>query len=156
MNHPDSPARRRLAPALLALSTAMLATAATAQEPRSGTLKEVQGEVTLLRGDVARAAVSGAGVSEGERIVTGQGGAAGLTLRDGTVLTVGPHTQLALERFQYDSTTQAGSVWVRLAQGTVRMITGLVAKVAPEQVKVITPTSVVGVRGTDFIVEARP
>jgi hypothetical protein len=32
----------------------------------------------------------------------------------------------------------------------------LIAKVKPQNVKVTTPTTVVGVRGTDFIVEANP
>ena len=42
---------------------------------------------------------------------------------------------------------------LNLLQGTIRVVTGWLGKVQPEQVKVITPTSVVGVRGTDFIVE---
>ena len=40
--------------------------------------------------------------------------------------------------------------------GSLRMATGLSAKVTPEQVKVTTPTTVIGVRGTDFIVEENP
>ena len=43
-----------------------------------------------------------------------------------------------------------------LLRGSLRMATGLIAKVKPEQVKVTTPTTVIGVRGTDFIVEENP
>jgi hypothetical protein len=43
-----------------------------------------------------------------------------------------------------------------LLQGSVRVVTGLLAKVNPERFKVRTPTAVVGVRGTDFIVDAPP
>ena len=45
---------------------------------------------------------------------------------------------------------------VSLLRGSMRMATGLIAKLQPEQVKVTTPTTVIGVRGTDFIVEVKP
>jgi hypothetical protein len=54
---------------------------------------------------------------------------------------------------KFDTTTQDGSLILNLVQGSIRVVTGWLGKLHPEQVKVITPTSVVGVRGTDFIVE---
>ena len=42
-----------------------------------------------------------------------------------------------------------------LLQGSVRVVTGVLAKVNPDLFRVQTPTSVVGVRGTDFIVETQ-
>ena len=36
----------------------------------------------------------------------------------------------------------------------MRMITGLIGKGHPEAVKINTPTSLIGVLGTDFIVKA--
>lgn len=44
-------------------------------------------------------------------------------------------------------------VWVRLLRGTMRMITGLVAKLNPSRVAITTSTLTLGIRGTDFIVE---
>jgi hypothetical protein len=85
--------------------------------------------------------------------VTGPKGIAVLLLRDGTQLTVGPNSQVDLTRFQFDSTTQTGSLVVRVILGTIRMVTGVLGKLAPENVKVMTPSSTVSVRGTDFIVE---
>ena len=87
---------------------------------------------------------------------TGRNGAASLTLKDGTVLVMGPDTTVDLTRFQFDTTTQKGHFALDLLQGSVRVITGLLAKINPDLFKVSTPTSVVGVRGTDFIVEAAP
>ena len=66
---------------------------------------------------------------------------------------MGPSTTLELTKLQFDSTTQDGSLALNLLQGSIRVVTGWLGKLHPEQVKVITPTSVVGVRGTDFIVE---
>ena len=89
-------------------------------------------------------------------MVTGPKGAAAITLRDGTVLTMGQQSQMDMSAFAFDSTTQQGSAAINLLQGSLRVVTGLLGKVSPDRFKVTTPTSVVGVRGTDFIVEANP
>ncbi|MDO5087691.1 MAG: FecR family protein [Comamonadaceae bacterium] len=132
------------------------APAATTADARLGTFKTVQGEVTLAQGGVRRAAVVGEGLLRGDRLSTGPDSAVALTLRDGTVLALGANSALDLAEFTFDTTTHEGNMLVRLARGSLRMITGLIARLQPEQVKVTTPTAVIGVRGTDFIVEARP
>ncbi|MET4575700.1 FecR family protein [Ottowia thiooxydans] len=126
----------------------------TPADNRHGTLKSVQGDVTLVRGDTRRPAKSGDGFLHTDRLLVGAKSAAALTLQDGTTLAVGPDSEVDLEKFSYDPTTQHGSIMVRLARGSLRMVTGLIAKLKPEEVSVRTPTAVIGVRGTDFIVEA--
>ena len=125
-------------------------------DAREGTFKAVQGEFTVVRDNSRSAAVVGAGVHTTDRIVTGPKSAASLTLKDGTVLAVGPDSVMDLSEFAFNSTTQEGSMLVNLVRGSLRMATGLIAKLKPEQVKVTTPTTVIGVRGTDFIVEENP
>ena len=127
----------------------------TPGDDRLGTFKAVQGEVTVVRADVRSAAVVGNGFSSADRLVTGAKSATALTLQDGTMLSIGPDSTLDLEQFAYDPTTQTGNMAVRLLRGSLRMITGLIAKLKPEEVTVRTPTAVIGVRGTDFIVEAK-
>lgn len=131
----------------------LLGMAVSAEEPRWGTLKSVAGEVSLGQAGAVRAAEVGAGVLQADRIVTGRNASTTLTLKDGTLLAVGPHSTLELTKLQFDTTSQDGSVLLNLVQGTIRVVTGWLGKLHPEQVKVLTPTSVVGVRGTDFIVE---
>ena len=70
------------------------------------------------------------------------------------MLTLGPNTTADLSKFQYNSTTQEGSFAMNLLQGSVRVVTGLLAKLTPSMFNITPPPSVVGVRGTDFIVEA--
>jgi hypothetical protein len=130
-------------------------TAATATDaPRVGTFKQVQGETWIGAAETRRAPTPGDGLREAERVSTGKTGAATITLKDGTVLTLGPNTTVDLNKFQFDATTQKGNFALDLLQGSVRVVTGLLAKINPDLFKVSTPTSVVGVRGTDFIVEA--
>ncbi len=131
----------------------LLVSAASAQDLRIGTFKSVTGEVSLAQAAIRRLAEAGGGLQPADRIVTGRDASATFMLKDGTVVSVGPNATLELTKVQFDTTTQDGSLMLNLLQGTVRVVTGWLAKLQPEQVKVITPTSVVGVRGTDFIVE---
>lgn len=136
--------------------------AAPAEAPRAGTFKQVQGETwvgnatgTTTTTAQRRAPQPGDGLREAERVSTGASGSATIVLKDGTALTVGPNSTVDLSRFQFDTTTQKGNFLLDLLQGSVRVVTGLLAKVNPDLFKVQTPTSVVGVRGTDFIVETQ-
>jgi len=128
---------------------------AQADTARIGTFKQVQGDAWIGADAARRAAQPGAGVAVADRLSTGPQGAATLTLKDGTVLTMGPDSVMDLRQFQFDTTTQQGNFLLDLLRGSVRVVTGLLAKVNPDLFKVQTPTSVVGVRGTDFIVETQ-
>lgn len=125
----------------------------TAGDARQGTFKTVQGDVTLAREASRLAVVVGDPVFAGDRIVTGERSATALTLRDGSVLSIGPDSQFVLNQFDFDATTREGHLLLTLLQGSLRVVTGLLARQQPEQVEVRTPTTVIGVRGTDFIVE---
>lgn len=132
------------------------ATSSAAPAARSGTFKSVEGDVAVVRDRTRSMPTPGAPLQPGDRIATGAAGSAVVTLRDGTVLTVGPNSVVELSRYAFESTTQRGNFLVELFEGSIRVVTGLLARVNPELFKVNTPTSVVGVRGTDFIVEAEP
>lgn len=134
----------------------MLGWAQTAANERVGTFKSAEGPVRVVSGGQQRNAAPGQALHVNERVVTGPQGAAAITLRDGTVLTMGQQSQMDMSAFAFDSTTQQGSAAIHLLQGSLRVVTGLLGKVSPDRFKVTTPTSVVGVRGTDFIVEANP
>ena len=128
----------------------------TPGDGRQGAVKTVLGEVTVVQGNSRSLAVPGHPVRPGDRIVTGTKSSASLILRDGSVLSIGPDSSIELSQFKFDSTTHDGNMLITLTHGTLRVVTGLIAKLQPEQVKVTTPTTVIGVRGTDFIVEQKP
>jgi hypothetical protein len=119
----------------------------------AGAVKVVQGEVRVSSAAGERVLRPGDRIAVADRLTTGEGGSASVVLRDGTTLVVGPKSQLQLKDFAFNSTTHEGSVKVSLLQGTLRMITGLIAKLNPASVSVETDTITMGVRGTDFIVE---
>lgn len=156
-----SPAQAEQAPpaASATSSTEPAAPAPVAETPgdnRQGTFKTVEGEVTLVHGNSRSAVVVGHPVHQGDQIITGEKSSAAITLRDGSVLSLGPNSSIELTQFEFDATQQDGNMLVSLARGSLRVVTGLIAKLRPEQVKITTPTTVIGVRGTDFIVEQNP
>ncbi len=140
---------------LLALAAGLLLAGAPAlAQDAAGTVKTVRGPARIVAGDTVRAAVPGEALRPGERLETGPGAQAGLTLADGTLLAVGPDSRLVLEQSTYDPTTRAGSLWLGLLQGSLRMVSGLLARTDPASVRITTPTTAIGIRGTDVIVEA--
>ncbi|MEO5795178.1 MAG: FecR family protein [Rhodoferax sp.] len=121
---------------------------------RAGTLKIVQGTVTVTNAQGPHPAHSGDPVAEADMLATGADSAASVVMRDGTTLVLGPHSQLDITSFAFNGTTQKGNLFISLLRGSLRMVTGLVGKGHPDAVKITTPTSVIGVLGTDFVVHA--
>jgi hypothetical protein len=76
-----------------------------------------------------------------------------LTFIDDTRFSVGPNSRIAVDDFNYDRTAQTGSFVTRVNRGSLAVVSGQIAKSKPDAMKVRTPTSLLGVRGTRFIVE---
>ena len=123
---------------------------------QAGFLKTLRGSLQLqeVAGSAARPAQAGDALLPGGRIMTGPDSAASVVLRDGTTLVVGPSSHMELKAFSFDATTHDGSLLASLLKGSLRMITGLLGKSHPEAVRIETQFAFVGVRGTDFIVQA--
>jgi hypothetical protein len=122
---------------------------------QAGFVKAVRGSVQLLNGSGAtRPASPGDAIGAVDRIVTGPDSSASVVLRDDTTLVVGPSSRLDLKEFHFDGTTHEGGMLVSLLRGSMRMITGLIGKSNPDAVRVETQTATIGIRGTDFIVQA--
>ena len=122
-------------------------------EPSAGTIKRVEGSPMIGSKAGQRAAEVGGSIFAGERLMTRAGSAVGLTLMDGTQLAVGPNSSVTLQAFQFDTTTRQGTLLVDIARGALRMVSGLIARSDPRAVAINTPTTTIGIRGTDFIVD---
>lgn len=120
----------------------------------AGTVKVVKGGASLERGTQKMALTPGLKVQPGDRIVTGADGSVGITLRDNTLLSAGANSILLLDKFSFNSTTHAGVLDAALKRGTLAVVSGKIAKASPESVQFRTPTAILGVRGTEFVIEA--
>lgn len=146
--------KKQLVLAFAAVSLAWAAHGAPLAGSPAGTVKLVKGDVRVVDSRGERALLPGDSVAVADRLVTGPDASASMVLRDGTTIIVGPKSRMELKDFAFDDNTQKGNMLVSLLQGSLRMITGLIAKVNPGAVGVTTKTATIGVRGTDFIVEA--
>jgi len=76
-------------------------------------------------------------------------GALHLLFRDDTDLRLGSATTITLDKFVYNPETNAGELVASISRGVFRFITG---KMEKQGVSLRTPTSHIGIRGTDFTV----
>jgi hypothetical protein len=136
-----------------AASAQTAATSAAAAEGTVGIAKIVTGDVRVVDTQGERALKSGDALFENTRLVAAKQSSASVVLRDGTTLVLSENSQFNVEKFAFDATTQKGSMLINLLQGSMRMLTGLIAKINPEAIQVKTKTLSVGIRGTDFIVD---
>ena len=145
-------ARRGAAIVALAMAgVALVASAAIAQDV--GRVKTVKGTVYVEREGRRELALVGTGLRQADIVVTGPDAAVGITLADDTLLSAGPNSVLAIERFVYEA-NQPGSLEAALSKGTLAVVSGRIAKQAPDAMRVKTPAAILGVRGTEFVVRA--
>ena len=136
---------------LFALAAAALALPAVAAD--IGLVKVSRGSVQIERGGARVPASVGASLRASDVIVTGADGSAGITFTDNSLVSVGPNSVFAIEKYSFDSTTHAGQFEGNLRQGRLAAVSGKMVKQAPESMKIRTPSAIMGVRGTEFVVQ---
>jgi len=119
-----------------------------------GQIKIAKGQVSIERGGQVVPATAGARLQPGDVLKTGADGSVGLTMSDNSLLSAGPNSILSLDRYEFDSTTSQGQFDTTLQKGSLAVISGRIAKQSPEAMKVRTPSAILGVRGTEFVVSA--
>ncbi|KPK14702.1 MAG: FecR domain-containing protein [Betaproteobacteria bacterium] len=140
------------------LSVTLLAFVALLAAPVSsaediGQVKVTAGAVHIQRGAERLPATVGARVRVSDTVVTGSDGSVGITFTDNTLLSAGPNSVLMLERYTFNSTTHDGKFHARLNRGSLAIVSGKIAKQAPDAMVIKTPSSLLGVRGTEFLVK---
>ncbi len=136
--------------AAAALAAATLA--ATAARAEIATIKLVKGVASIERGKARLPVMPGTRLDAGDVLVTGKDGRIGITFIDDTRFSVGPGSRVRLARYEFDETTHKGGFDARVDKGTLGIISGQIAHENPRGMSVQTPTSVLGVRGTRFVV----
>jgi len=132
----------------------LVALALPANAAEIGQIKTSKGQVTVQREGKSLPGAVGARVQTADTIRTGADGSVGITMDDDSLLSVGPSSVLSLDRYAFDPTTSRGRFDATLNKGTLAVISGRIAKQSPDAMTVRTPTAVLGVRGTEFVVSA--
>ena len=134
----------------LGLIALLAATPAAAEIAR---IKSASGAAVVQRGAQKLKPVPGLPLDAGDSLVTGKDGRLAVTFIDNTRFAVGPNSNVSVSEFQYDRTRQKGTMVTQVNRGSLAVVSGKIAKSGKDAMKVRTPNTLLGVRGTKFIVE---
>ena len=133
------------------------ASPAIAQERSvAGRIKVSTGAAFVVRDGAQVPAQVGQVVYESDAVRTGADGKLGVTLNDDTRLSLGPNSELKLERFTYAPAESSFGLVVKFVRGAATYVSGRIAKLAPDSIRLETPASIIGVRGTTLAVQVQP
>jgi hypothetical protein len=114
-----------------------------------GSVTESTGTAIIKRGKDTIQIAKGTEIKTNDKIET-KNGKVKIVFKDDTNVTVTESSSLIIDDFVYDPKSGAGKLGLKAAAGTVRYVSGSIAK-DPKNVKINTPTAAIAVRGTDFV-----
>jgi hypothetical protein len=132
----------------------------TKQNPKPNAVQASAKLLSARGGDVTatdtagqrRRVVEGGGIYPGDLIETGPSTQAILAFRDESRVTVGAVTRFRVDNFIYDAKNAGeGRMFSSLLKGTVRALSGLIAKANNRNVSYSTSTATIGIRGTEIL-----
>ena len=115
------------------------------QDPKIGSAKSTKNKVEGIIGGLKQNLSTGSEVFSNETVRTGEAAVADLVFLDNTNLSVGPISEIRLDKFVYDRGGSNGAVVLLATKGAFRFVTGSQDKRAYE---VRTPFGSLRVRGT--------
>jgi hypothetical protein len=150
----DILARENVMSRLILIFSMLLMNSVWADElPPIGYVKNITGEATVTTsGDIIRAKV-GTPIYQSSVLNTRTQSSMGITLKDATVISLGPETEFAIDEYAYAPAKNKLKLGSRITKGSLNYVSGIIAKLQPDAVKITTPTGIIGVRGTRFVVK---
>jgi hypothetical protein len=139
---------------LLVVASPALANQTQPEANEAGRIKIASGSVSIVRNGQAIAAQPGQVVYEADTVRTGADGRVGLTLKDDTRLSLGPSSEIRLDKFAYAPAEGRLGFVLNVVRGVAAYVSGRIAKLAPDAVRLETPAAIVGVRGTTVVLRA--
>ena len=133
------------------------ATPVLAQEPApAGRIRVASGPAFIVRDGGSLPAKQGQAVFASDALQTGPGGRLGVLLNDDTRLSLGPSSEVRLDRFTYAPASNNFAMVLQVVRGAAAYVSGRIAKLAPDSVRLETPAAIVGVRGTSLAIRVDP
>ncbi len=143
--------------AVLALGFTSSVHAQTAPAAKTiGKVVTVVGTATAIRGKAKIALKLGDKIFEHDVFETGPKGNLALTFSDNTSFAIGPKSRIAIDTYFFDPKNLKGNMLAKIKRGTMMVRTGQLTRQKPGSVRIKTPRTVLGVRGTTFVVTVDP
>jgi hypothetical protein len=143
----------------LACACAVVLSAASAsaqQQAAAGRIKIATGSVFVVRAGATVPALAGQVVFEADTLRTGPDGRLGIILKDDTRMSLGPSSEVKLDRFSYAPAEGRLGLVLKVVRGVAAYVSGKIAKLSPDSVRLETPAAIVGVRGTTVVIRVPP
>jgi hypothetical protein len=125
-------------------------------QQEAGNLAALQGTLQIERGGVWQTGSIGVPILVGDRVKTGATDRARLVFRDESLLDIGPSTEIGVETFVFDPGRHRVKSVFRLVQGAIRAQVGEYYTEPGANYEIETPSALVSVHGTEFIVRFHP
>ena len=120
-----------------------------------GSVSFVIGRANVQRAGELLPLTAGAELKVGDQLLTPANGHVHVRFVDGALVSLRPSSSLKIFEYRFDAQNPAASsVRFELEQGVVRAISGQAAEAAKDKFRLNTPLAAIGVKGTDFVVEA--
>jgi len=116
----------------------------------AGSVKNVQGSVLVKRQDMTLSATRGMKIYANDVISTGKDGSVGIILRDNTIFSLGPESELELKEYVFVPDQGSFYMLAKMVRGTFVYVSGLIGKLSPDSIKIETPVGTIAIRGTRF------
>ena len=85
-----------------------------------------------------------------ETIFAGVGSGTQILLLDQSTFTIGEDSEVVMDTFVFDPSTNDGKIVASVKQGSLKVISGLISKNNPDNLTVEVPEGTLGSRGTEF------
>lgn len=139
-----------------ALVLLAMGSVASAEPVAIGKAKIVNGKVLVIRGSVKTQLKVNDVLNQHDVFETGADGSLGITFTDNTSFSVGPNSHVAIDTYFFDPKNLKGNMVAQLKKGTMMVRSGELTRQQPGSVQIKTPRTVLGVRGTTFVVSVDP
>jgi hypothetical protein len=116
-----------------------------------GHVVKMTGSASIVRNGVAIVVNTGDNLYQNDLVQTGSNSTLGLVLDDGTTFNLLQNARLLLNELNYDPNGTSNSSLMTLIQGAASFVAGQVAPTG--DMKVATPVSVLGIRGTAVVLD---
>ncbi len=114
----------------------------------------VKGVATLTREGKSIGLVKDNWLYKNDRIVTKRKSSLEIKLVDNSFVNIGELSNLEMVDLVYDPIKKDGYIDLKIVTGAFRMISGNIAKLGPDLMKLDLPTATVGIRGTSIVGKA--
>ncbi len=137
----------------LIVMTLTTATVTAQQSIPAGHVKIATGAAYIVRQNTTLPAKPGDAVFATDTLRTQANGTIGVTLADDTRVSLGPDSEMRLERYVFSPADGALGMVLNFVHGVAAYVSGRMAKLAPDSVRLETPAAIVGVRGTTVAIK---